>query len=325
MYDQFRGPDTVVLVGISFDEQTDHVLETAAGFSKHTGVSLRLVHVLDPQISYAGGDLWQSYGYSDKLLESHRKNLTLRLTKLAEELTGTTGQPVTWKIIHDSKVHAMVEEVEASGAEMIIVGARHTNWKMLPRGMSLTLGMAAHAPVPLMVVPDTCKVDFSGEHRRVLVADDLQEKSRGAIGFGCGLAVGSSKFDFYHLHVHPLDRKAITDMAQNFMESMATSQLPYDKDFSEEKLFENIEAKINEKMDARLGMVKNILERSDGHYSRKIGWGDARQVLREQVEEIKPDFIVLGRHRMVHLKPPGLGKLPFYALLSLEVPIVIAP
>jgi hypothetical protein len=106
---------------------------------------------------------------------------------------------------------------------------------------------------------------------------------------------------------------------------MSMGRIPFDESFSSTILADQTKAYIEQKMAARLGDAQLLVEENGGSYSAKVYFGEVTEQLARCVDEIKPDVVIFGRHELVHRKPFGIGKLPFYSMLNVGTPLIVAP
>lgn len=320
MFSKFR-PGARAIVGINFDEHTDEFIEAVVGFAKAAEFKITLVHAWENRNHYTPISAMPYMDFSNVLFESELKALE---EKMAKVLPKFSGLDVTSEIKPGLAPQLLEAEAISSNASLIILGAHRSRYSMLPNMFSTALELTASSPVSTMVIPTGCKNHWLSDSWKLLVADDLRHHSWPAIHLAGDICTNAKGFEFHHFHAHQMSKEEIKETAESIMELMATENLEFDQTFNQETYLAEIQTGIETDMKGRMGAIKNILENTGGRYHEHIRFGKVQGCLEEAIKEVAPHIIVLGRHEAFHRKPFGLGKLPFYALLTSETPVIIA-
>ncbi|MEM1085458.1 MAG: universal stress protein [Verrucomicrobiota bacterium] len=138
-----------IVAAVDFSDSTPVVMDAAVEQAEAFGAHLHVVHVLEPEPAYtAYGFTPDEFPAMHQFQEEARKRATKRLEELAGPLTG-----VTVKMVEGSPLQGVLDYVEASKADMVILGTHgHGMVASLLLG-SLAEGMVRKAVVPTMIVP----------------------------------------------------------------------------------------------------------------------------------------------------------------------------
>lgn len=142
-----------IVAAVDFSNATPGVLEAAVKITRAFGSSLHLLHVLEPEPSYT------AYGFTPDefpaihlFQEEARKRATARLEELLAQVAGD-APGVTVHLAEGSPLHATLDYVEKTGADLVILGSHgHGAVAALLLG-SVAEGMVRKAVVPTLVVP----------------------------------------------------------------------------------------------------------------------------------------------------------------------------
>ena len=58
-------------------------------------------------------------------------------------------------------------------------------------------------------------------------------------------------------------------------------------------------------------------------YESRVVVGDVFEGITSTEEDYSPDIVAFGRHKTLHRRPLGIGRVPFHAMLNLAVPILV--
>ncbi len=124
-----------------FSECSDAGLEHAATLARDMGASLLIVHVEEPPLAYAGGEMY--YGTP----EPDTKALETMLQKVRPT---DASIPVEHRLVVGSPAHAICDLAEQEGVDMIIMGTHgRTGLKRLLMG-SVAEHVVRWAPCPVL-------------------------------------------------------------------------------------------------------------------------------------------------------------------------------
>jgi nucleotide-binding universal stress UspA family protein len=142
-----------IVAAVDFSNATPGVLEAAVKITRAFGSSLHLLHVLEPEPSYT------AYGFTPDefpaihlFQEEARKRATARLQEVLAQVAGEVSG-ATVHLAEGSPLHAVVDYVKKSGADLVILGSHgHGAVAALLLG-SVAEGMVRKAVVPTLVIP----------------------------------------------------------------------------------------------------------------------------------------------------------------------------
>lgn len=179
-------PAGAVVAAIDGSERDAAVIDWAAGEAALVDAPLHLVHALDlgaPLSAY--GEILSSPQLVDQIEDDSARTLREareRALAAQPEISVSTSMPT------GSPAGAVLEASE--GASVLVVGSRRTTAAQRAVLGTTTLSIAAHARIPVVVVPEGC--DITGDDR-VVVGVDGSEHSRLAADFALDLAARSGR------------------------------------------------------------------------------------------------------------------------------------
>lgn len=142
-----------IVAAVDFSNATPGVLDAAVTAARAYGAELHLLHVLEPEPSYA------AYGFTPDefpaihiFQEEARKRATSRLDDLLTQ-AGSDLAGLTVKLLEGTPLHAVVDYVEKVKADLVVLGTHgHGAVASLLLG-SVAEGLVRKAVVPTMVIP----------------------------------------------------------------------------------------------------------------------------------------------------------------------------
>jgi len=327
MYENFAGKNRRIVVAVNADSPKDYLPEFAANIAARTGMTLRLLHVIEytsvgSPAAYPDGYVFArtSIETRDELIETAIGTLN----SIKSKLQAKRDIVVEINTAMGSVAENLQAEAVSTNASLLICGAKATSHRFVPKGLSTALGLMSDSPKPVIVVPEDSVSDFSNQYLTILASDDLTDNSAEAVTTACELAVNLGNATIAHLHIHPQTRKQIEDQAQKVIDVMLNNEVELEEFFARERVFENVTNNIKAAMSKRVGILNKVIDMSDHTtYRREMRFGDIVEQFGEVVDEVKPDLLVFGRHQFVHRQPWSLGKMPFYGMLNLHRPVMI--
>ncbi len=327
MYDRFKGKARRIILGVALEGDESNLLSAAVTLAQRTGMTLRLVHVTEP---WRGRHLAATYPgeyissqISHMADEKHMRDAERRLQEVAQEFQGKAL--LETQVIYGYAAEGLRAEATAQRASLIMCGTRHGKERLMPQGLSTAMDLMAHATVPVLVIPAGAGVKFAHPEWTILVADDLHDTSRDALGVAAELSYDLGKAKFVHFSVFEQSKKDMEEFATHVLQAMASNTIPHNPSFSVQNVIADARERVGHVMTERLGFVKNLLETHGGHYLQNVAFGDVTRELDAAVASEKPTLLVFGRHEMLHRRPFSIGKLPFHAMLNLNCPVMVVP
>jgi nucleotide-binding universal stress UspA family protein len=311
----FKGPGAKVVVAIGNEQQAGATLEAAVSLCRRTGMSLRLVHVVEP--TFAGSFASHPFGdfvSMEALEKTHEEGLLAAESRLKELVHRTDVAGTTTNVVAGRPAEGVIADAIASRATLIMAGTGRAGHRFIFKGFSTAVSLMAQAPIPVLIVPTGVTLDFGREGLRFLLADDLREQSDGAGLAAFALAALCPRSELLHVHVDPLSGDHLIRLLGSTM-----NRLPRDaRDIGPTDLLEQAHRHVEGQLAARAKGRREVLEAQGGRYQAAPLTGDAVEVLEQAIGKWCPDVIVFGRHQTIHRRPFLLGRIPFRAMLSAQ-------
>jgi nucleotide-binding universal stress UspA family protein len=327
---RFKGNQSKVCVAIKFDEPDHAVMRTAEQFCLQTGSAMHLVHICENAVTRNLSAL-TSNGVTPLPVEiiqlAQEKDIHEAETQMARLVAGVhRGIKVSAKVIDGtSGFPADLIEAEAneSNSHIIVLGTTINKRRFVPRGFSCALTLVSMSKLPVLVVNHNQLNQFDAEHFHLLVADDLKESSIPALkgGLEIAKAIGNTKLSHVHVNNVTLD---VLRMAIN-VHNAPIPRAMYDQQTLNE-IYEIRVQELRGKLKQRAAQVDQDLLKSCYRYDQLlVTEGSVAETLEKFVTESKVNLVAMGRHHTFHQRPFSLGKMPFYAMLTLPCPVIVFP
>lgn len=142
-----------IIVAVDFSNATPGVLEMASGMAKAFGAELGLFHAVEPEPSYTAygftpEEFPAMHIYQEEAMRRARTKLDELVVQLKADLPNVSS-----KIAEGSPLHALLEHVKESDADLVVLGTHgHGVIASLLLG-SVAEGMVRKATVPTLIVP----------------------------------------------------------------------------------------------------------------------------------------------------------------------------
>lgn len=141
-----------IVAAIDFSNATSGVLRMGLGMAKAHGAELILFHAVEPQPSYtAYGFTPEEFPAMHVYQEEAIRRAGTKLEQLAADLSNEAK--VTTRMVEGSPLHTLLDFVNESAADMVILGTHgHGVIASLLLG-SVAEGMVRKSTVPTLIVP----------------------------------------------------------------------------------------------------------------------------------------------------------------------------
>ena len=216
------------IVGVQFDEHLDEFISSVADYAKAFQAKVTLLHVWEPKLHHAPISTIPDLGFREALFDIDKEALEKRLTDLAKRFP--EGHVAT-KVGIGSPSEVLKAEAISSGSDMIVIGAHHKRYHLMPKMISTALSLATGSATPILVIPPKSTFKAKGNAYRILVADDLEEHSTPALTLGRQLYEKSGPAELHHFYAQKMTRSMIKEAADKILQAMNTGTIPLDKDF----------------------------------------------------------------------------------------------
>jgi len=252
--------------------RSDRALERAVDLARTRGAHLTIVHVIDGHLpaSLAAGQEATARG-----------TISDHIAKLAPQDRAGIGITVAFGRPH-VEILATSEKVDA---DLIVVGAHRADAFMdLFRGTTAERVIRA-ARVPVLLVKDR----MSKPYQRVMVGVDFSVYSKQAAGFAERF-VPQGVFHLVHAYDVPFSGFLYGKKKQD--EIRKRDQMGFQK-----------------KIDGEMTAFLADLKAEPPKFQTVLQEGSAQQVILEQIDQLKPDLLVIGTHGLTGIAHAFLGSV----------------
>lgn len=314
-----------ILVAIQFDDLSAHLLSAAAELATQIDGSVHAVHVCEltnpVAWSYATGGGFGLENLATMVEDQQVETAREKMRNFIKQME--TPTKFTSEVLTGNPAQIIAAEATAKNATLILTGANPGSHRFIPKGLSTALSLMGHANTPVMVMAAGCKLNFSKEPFRILVADDLRETSLPALKLVTALAAMIPTAEIMQVHVNGLTRDTLISGLET---AAATSHSAPITIGTVEEIFtmmmHNIESKMEERMNS---VTSKSLSRTSPDIRRTVRTGPVNEEMQKVLADYPADLLVYGRHQTFHHKPFSVGQVPFHSILSLHRPVVITP
>ena len=261
---------STLLMATDLSARSDRALQRAVALARDRGAELEVLHVVDESLPE---------GVARRHEDTARSAIYEQLISV-----GAPGDVrVSTRIVRGHDYEDILRRAEEIHAQLIVLGIhRHAGPELFHGTTAERVARFGHAP--LLVVKDP----VLGPYRRIVVPVDLSIHSRRALALACAWAPRGEVHIVYAVHAPFKGLLGPSGVRQIVQEERKTFGALLERDLTE--------------LTARLG--------SDAPYlSTVLAEGDARHVIREQVERLKPDLLAIGTHGRTGVARALLGSV----------------
>ncbi|WP_141733748.1 universal stress protein [Oligoflexus tunisiensis] len=313
-----------IVVGISLDNSDEYLIQSAAALARRLESPLELVHATQPIFNYMGaGDVVVNpyYGYdrviNDMEDDEARKTLEGMRQRLPPDLR------LGLHVLRDYTSEALTTIATEVHAGLVMTGLSKRAGNNILEGTSTAFSLAAHADVPVLIVPLDATINFA-ESPRMLVADNLDVEGRLALEAAIQMAVELNCAEICHVHVHKLSSTEVQHMVDKVREAMNLGRIPLNPEFSTTTYTEELRRRIAEELQSRFRSIPKA-EAVASRYQALVNFGKPVDELHRTTRIHKPQLLVFGRHHLFHRQRFSLGKIPYDAMMEEGVATMIVP
>lgn len=247
-----------VLVATDLSARSDRAVERAVLLARQMQAGLTILHVLEGQVPAA-------------VLDRRRDEARAQIDALVASLPVANLPAVAVETALGRAPSAILDAAERIRASVVVLGV-HRNEGLEPFRETTAAQVIRNGARPVLMV----KTRPQAPYRRALVGIDFSDCSRCALEFAVRLLPDGE----FHL-VHAFD-------------------VPFKGFLSGEEIRREVSKSHQEQLDRFIegcGATLGAALRSDPpRLAQTLRQGMARQVLEEQVAQVKPDLLVLGTH-----------------------------
>lgn len=316
----------------SHADEADRVLKAAKALALKTSSSLHLVSVLEEgSIDVTSAAPWlPQYRWHDlrmdKIVQSARAAANANLQKQLSTLASTVGGacPVTTTLITARYAAVgLVSEAISAQASMILLGSGVKADSYFTRGYSTPLTVMAEASVPVLVIGQSCSIDFSKDRLRILIADDLREQTASGMATALDWASVLGGADVLHMHIEELNEQEMRRILNQTVHELRSTT---DHEKLAEDLIQALDSAFRERLRQRIQGAEERLQKSGGTFRFELRrCGMVRDELERAADEFHADIIVFGRHQKVYRRPFLVGRVTYQAMLSQKRGVMVIP
>ncbi|HYX36648.1 MAG TPA: universal stress protein [Oligoflexus sp.] len=313
-----------IVVGVSLDKSDEPMIQSASALARRLGSPLELVHATQPIFNYMGaGDVVVNpyYGYdrviNDMEDEESRKGLEKLRLSLPQDLRIGTH------VLRDYTSEALTTIALEVQAGLIMCGMSKRAGHNLFEGISTAFSLAAHADIPVLILPSGVPQNFA-ERPRIVVADNLQLEGRCALAAAIQMAISMECSEFGHAHVHKLSHAGVHHMVDKVRAAMNLGKIQPNPEFTAASYTEQLRAKISEDLRSRFQNIPGAQDVAS-RYEALVSFGQPAEELQKITQNRRPQLLIFGRHHLFHRQRFSIGKIPYDAMMEEGVATMIVP
>jgi nucleotide-binding universal stress UspA family protein len=298
-------------------EQDKRILECAEALGLRSDVRLNMVHVYPYYPRISGSEQTEiAEIQDDDALDLAQKTLNSYRLLLDPQIEIET------KVLRGRIADELLSYAAAAYSHMLLIGFDPDGSKFFPNELSVTSELLEKSLIPVLVVSKNTKMDSLGE-LRLIIADDLSEESDRVIEYAAKTANALGNTRLIDAHIENLRSDRVnTSILKVYMLSLGGLEA---FGISNDRVLENVRARIKRHMDERIDKLKEMRQIPDMSIQTMVLEGQPIDSLKKSVDRLRADIVVFGKHKKFRDGGPFFGGIKEKAMLGLGVPVLIVP
>lgn len=261
-----------ILMATDLSARSDRALDRAVRLAHDHGADLTVVHVVDEDLPASLADAQEAA--AKQAVRQH-----------TNALTAGDGPQISIEVVFGRAYVDILDMSEKVGAELIVLGVhREETVKDMFRGTTAERVIRA-GNTPVLLVKDR----VGGPYQRIMVGVDFSVYSRRAVEFAIKF-VPSGEFHLVHAYDVPF---------KGFLHGHGTRQ----------EVSKQHEVQFQEMIEEEIAAFLSTIEAKAPKLERIMRQGLVRDVIHRQVDELKPDLLVVGTHGRTGVAHAFLGSI----------------
>ncbi len=272
-----------ILMATDLSARSDRALQRAFNLAKDLGADLEVLHIVDDALPGAVA-VRQKQAADDAIKEQLDAMSTDASLKL-------TSNVIVGQDYSDILRHALEQE-----ADVIVLGIHRHSTLDLFRGTTVER-IVRFGSIPVLVVRDV----VAGPYRRVLVPVDLSDHSRAAMTLAASV-VPEGEVHLVHCTDEPFS---------GFLGAQTLRQHVREE-----------QAQFSKTLDAQIAELTNQLGAAAPKFKSVMRTGGVSEVVRDELDRLKPDLLALGTHGRTGLAHAIVGSVAENMLADAPVDVM---
>lgn len=248
-----------IVMATDLSARSDRALERAISIAQVHDADLTIVHVVDDELP-------------ESLADAHESAARLTIQRDVDRLVTGDGSRVSTKVVFGQAYVDILEISEKAEADLIVLGMHRENMlKDMFRGTTVERVIRV-GNIPVLLVKDRVIAPY----QRAMVGVDFSVYSRRAVEFAVKFV---PEGQFYLVHAYDVPFKGFL-YGQDTRREVSKQQ----------------QAKFDQMIEGEMATFLSSLEGNPPRLERIMKEGMARQVVDNQVTQLKPDLLVIGTH-----------------------------
>lgn len=261
-----------ILMATDLSARSDRALDRAVRLAHDHGADLTVVHVVDEDLPASLADAQEAA--AKQAVRQH-----------TNALSAGDGPQISIEVVFGRAYVDILDMSEKVGAELIVLGVhREETVKDMFRGTTAERVIRA-GNTPVLLVKDR----VGGPYQRIMVGVDFSVYSRRAVEFAIKF-VPSGEFHLVHAYDVPF---------KGFLHGHGTRQ----------EVSKQHEVQFQEMIEEEIAAFLSTIEAKAPKLERIMRQGLVRDVIHRQVDELKPDLLVVGTHGRTGVAHAFLGSI----------------
>lgn len=318
-------PRNKIIVGLSLGEDDANLVESSISLASKLNADIIFFYSIIPFQSYAyagEGALYPLSSYEQSFRdfsESQGKERLDQLMDLARKL-GKSAINVSYQMSYSEPSQGLLTIAEKEKAVLIICGHNPESEPSVDFfGLSISQSLFSDSPRPVLAIPVDKVYTFD---RMLSFADDLSESSKELFYEVYALAKALHIPTLHHLHINHIPKDKVDHMVDVIQNAIISGKIESQDNFDRDTYFQKTEQAVLDVMRNRFDEVQSK-DSSQMDYLAEVSFENTQKAIEESINNHKSDIFVFGSHHILNRSTWTLGKIPYQAMLSLKIPVLV--
>lgn len=261
-----------LMIATDLSARSDRALERAVVLAGDIGGQLSVVHIVDEDLP-------------PDIAENHRRLAEETIREHLTSLPGSAGLEISVHVEFGRVYADILRLTESTSAVLLVLGThREDAFKDIFRGTTAER-VVRNGKIPVLVVSTRAVRSY----RRVMVGIDFSIYSRRAIEFVTAFLPNA---EFYFVHAYDVPFKGF-----------------YGGSDTQREVSKQHERHTATMIDEEMQVLEQSFKGAVPRFERVLSEGQAQEVIRREVERLRPDLLVVGTHGRTGVSQALLGSV----------------
>lgn len=317
--------NSTIVVACDLVNSNEVLYSLASDLAEKANAKIHLVHAVVLQSDGSWGSYLPGEFSTPELIKEAEEVATNHASDALDALCKKFPANIqtSFSVLLGDPTFVLLNEAKDKNASLIMVGTGDLKANRLMKEFSTAISIAAQSTIPVMITGGSDENLFKKDSVSYLLADDLTDHSLSAVKELLPFTQIIKASNLHHVHVHGGLFDNVHDSIIEFMAKNWKALNPDDP--SPEAMLLAEQKNRHDALNKRGEQLKESVTSKGGIYQSHFLLGNPKNELHDFIKENDLDILVFGRHKLAHLKPFSVGKVPLRSVIEENKVILVLP